>query len=89
MLFSSQRFLLAGLVLGCVCQGLWERLVVWRGNFVVEFLIQGVVLLYGGEVVEGVGVLGDFVLILGSLVTGVVLVPAPSHMMHGCLCCDV
>ena len=30
-----------------------ERLVVWRGNFLVAFLIGGVVSLYGGEVVEG------------------------------------
>ena len=80
---------MAGLVLGCVCQGLRERLVVWRGNFLAEVPIQGVVLLYDGEVVERVGVSGDLVLIFGSLVAGVVSVPAPSHMMHGCLCCDV
>ena len=53
MLFIGERFLLAGVVVGCVCQGLLERLVVWRGNFVVAFLIGGVVSLYGGEVVEG------------------------------------
>ena len=51
--------------------------------------IQGVVLLYGGELVEGVGVLGDLVFILRSLVAGVVLGSVHSHMMHGCLCCDV
>ena len=72
-----------------MCQGLKERLVVWCGNFVVAVPIQGVVLLYGGEVVEGVGVSGDLVLILRSLVARVVLGSAPSHLMHGCLCCDV
>ena len=51
--------------------------------------IQGVVLLYGGEVVEGVGVSGDLVLILKSLVAGVVSGSAPSHLMHWFLCCDV
>ena len=61
-------FLLAGLVLGCVCLVLRERLVVWRGKFVVAVPIQGVVLLYGRELVEEVGVLGDLVLILRSLV---------------------
>ena len=75
--------------MGCVCQGLRERLVVWRGKFVVAVPIQGVVLLYGGEVVGGVGVSGDLVLILRSLVAGVVSGSAPSHMMRGCLCCDV
>ena len=35
------------------------------------------------------GVLGDLVLILESLVDGAVLYPAPSHLMHGCRCCDV
>ena len=76
---------MGGLVLGCVCQGLRERLVVWRGNSVVAVPIRGVVSLYGGEVVEGEGVLVDLVLILGSLVAGVVLGPAPSYLMHGCL----
>ena len=80
---------MAGVLLGCVCQGLWERLVVWHGNSVVEVPIRGVVSLYGGEVVEGVGVSGDLVLILRSLVARVVLGSAPSHLMHGCLCCDV
>ena len=80
---------MAGLVVGCVCQGLWERLVFWRGNFVAAVPIQGVVLLYGGEVVGGVGVSGDLVLILRSLVAGVVPGSAPSHLMHWCLCCDV
>ena len=74
--------------MGCVCQGLRERLVVWRGNFVVAVPIQGVVLLYGGEVVGGVGVV-DLVLIFRSLVAGVVSGSAPSHLMHGCPCCDV
>ena len=51
--------------------------------------IQGVVFLYGGAVVEEVGVWGDLVLILGSLVAGVVSGYVPSHLMHGCICCDV
>ena len=51
--------------------------------------IRGVLSLYGGEVVEGEGASGDLVLILGSLVAGVVSGPAPSHLMHGCQCCDV
>ena len=50
----------------------------------VAVLIQGVVSLYGGDVVEGEGVSGDLVLILGSLVAEVVSGPAPSHLMHGC-----
>ena len=50
--------------------------------------IQGVVFLYGGEVVGGFGVV-DLVLILRSLVAGVVSGYAPSHLMHGCPCCDV
>ena len=80
---------MAGLVLGCECQSLRERLVVWRGNFVVAVPLQGVVMLYGGEVGEGVGVSGGLVLILRSLVAGVVLGSAPSHLIHGFLCCDV
>ena len=82
-------FLLAGLVLEYVCQGLREMLVVWCGNFVVAVPIQGVVSLYGWELVEGVGVSVDLVLILRSLVAGVVYGSAPSYLMHGCLCCDV
>ena len=84
MLRSINSFLLAGVIVGCVCQGLRERMVVWRGNSVVAVPIRGVVSLYGGEVVEGEGVSGDLVFILGSLVSRVVLGPAPSHMMHGC-----
>ena len=84
MLCSGERFLLAGVVVGCVCQGLQERLVVWRGKSVVAVPIRGVVSLYGGE-----GVLGDFVLILESLVARAVSCLAPSHLMHGCRCCDV
>ena len=61
MLCSGERFLLAGVLVGWVCQGLQERLVVWSGNFVVAVPTQGVLLLYGGEVVEGVGVSGDLV----------------------------
>ena len=87
MLCSGYSFLLDGLVLVCVCQGLRERLVVWRGNFVVTVPTQGVVLLYGGEVVEGVGVLGDLVLILRSLVAEVVSGSAPSHLMHYVVMC--
>ena len=86
---SGERFLLAGLVVGCVCQGLRERLVVWHGNSVVAVPIRGIVSLYGGGVVVGEGVSGDLVLILGSLVSGVVLGSAPSYLMHGCRCCDV
>ena len=55
---SGERFLLAGVVVGCVCQGLRERLVVWHGNSVAEVPIRGVVSLYGGEVVEGEGGVG-------------------------------
>ena len=76
------------LVLVCMCQGLREMLVVWCGNFVVAVPIQGVLFLYGGEVVRGVGVV-YFVLVLISLMAGVVSGSAPSHMMRGCLCCDV
>ena len=84
MLCSGERFILACVVMRCVCQGLREGLVVWRGKSVVAVPIQGVVSLYGGEVVEGEGVSGDLILILGSLVSGVVLGPAPSHLVHGC-----
>ena len=89
MLCSGERFLLDDVVMGCVCQGLKERLVVWRGNSVVAVPIRGVVPFYGGEVVEGEGVSGDLVFILGSLVARVVLGPASSHLMHGCRCRDV
>ena len=89
MLRSGDRFLLDDVVVVCVCQGLREKSVVWCGNYVVSVPIQGVVSVYGGEVVEGEGVSGDLILILGSLVAGVVSGPAPSHMMHGCQCCDV
>ena len=78
MLCSGERFILAGVVVGCVCQGLLERLVVWCGKSLVAVPIRGVVSLYGGEVVEGEGVSGDLVLILGSLVAEVVSGPAPS-----------
>ena len=88
-MYSSKRFLLDGVVVGCVCQGLREMSVVWRGNSGVAVPILEVVPLYGGEVVEGEGASGDLVLILGSLVAGVVSGPAPSHLMHGCQCCDV
>ena len=84
MLCSGESFLLDGLVVGWVCQGLQERLVVWRGKYVVAVPIRGVVSLYGGE-----GVLGDLVLILESLVAGAVSCLATSHLMHGCQCCDV
>ena len=80
---------MAPVLVGCVCQGLRERLVVWRGNYVAEVPIREVVSLYGGDAVEGEGESGDLVLILGSLVAGVVSGPAPSHLMHGCRCCDV
>ena len=40
--------------------------------------------MYGREVVEGEGSSGDLILILVSLVAGVVLGPAPSHLVHGC-----
>ena len=89
MLCSGERFLLAGVVVGCVCQGLRERLIVWHGNSVVAVPIRGIVSLYRGGVVVGAGVSGDLVLILGSLVAGVVLGPAPSHLMHGCRCWDI
>ena len=79
MLCSGKRILLVGVVVGWVCQGLQERLVVWRGKSVVEVPIRGVVSLYGGE-----GVSGDLVLILESLVAGVMSCLAPSHLMHGC-----
>ena len=78
MLCSGKRILLAGVVVGWVCQGLRERLVVWRGKSVVAVPIRGVVPLYGGE-----GVSGDLVLILGSLVARAVSCLAPSHLMHG------
>ena len=82
-------FILDGLVLGCMCQGLRERLVVWRDNFVVAVPIQGVVFLYGGEVLGGgIGVV-DLILILRSLVEGVLSGSAPSHLIHRCPCCDV
>ena len=84
MLCSGKRFILAGVVMVCVSQGLRERLVVWCGNPVMAVLIRGVVSLYGGE-----GVSGDLVLILGSLVAGVVSGPALSYLMHGCQCWDV
>ena len=88
MLHSGGRFILADVVVGCVCQGLRERSVFWRENYVVAVPIRGVVSVYGGEVVEGEGALGDLILILGSLVVGVVSGPAPSHLMHGCQCCN-
>ena len=84
MLCSGERFLLAGVVVRWVCQGLQGRLVVWRGKYVVAVPIRGVVSLYGGE-----GVLGDLVLVLESLVAGAVSCLAPSHLMYGCRCCDV
>ena len=84
MLCSGERFLLAGVVVGWVYQGLRERLVVWRGKSVVAVPIRGVVSLYGGE-----GVSGDLVFILESLVAGSVSCLAPSHLMHECQCCDV
>ena len=89
MLCSGERFLLDSVVVGYVCQGLRDRLVVWNGKSVVAVPIRGVVSLYGGEVVEGEGVSSDLVFILGSLVAGVVSGPAPSHLMHGCRCCDL
>ena len=75
--------------MGCVCQGLQDRTVVWSGNSVVAVPIRGVVSVYGEEVVEGEGALGGLILIFGSLVAGVVPGLATSHLMHGCQCCDV
>ena len=79
MLCSGERFILADVLVGWVCQGLREILVVWRGKSVVAVPIRGVVSLYGGE-----GVSGDLVLILESLVARAVSCLAPSHLMHGC-----
>ena len=59
MLHSGGRFILADVVVGCVCQGLRERLVVWRGKYVVEVPIRGVLSVYGREVVEGWGASDD------------------------------
>ena len=63
-------------------------LVVWCGNFVVAVPIQGVLFLYGGEVVRGVGVV-YFVLVLISFMAGVVSGSAPSHLMHRSSCFDL
>ena len=84
MLCSGERFILAGVVVVWVCQDLQERLVVWSEKSVVAVPIRGVVSLYCGEMV-----LGGSVLILESLVAGAVSCLAPSHLMHGCRCCDV
>ena len=89
MLRSDKRFLLDDVVVGCVCQGLRQRSLVWRGNSVMAVPIRGVVSVYGREVAEEEGASGDLILILGSLVAGVVSGPAPSHLIHGCRCCDV
>ena len=85
MLCSGERFLLADLVVGCVFQGLRERLLVWNGNSMMEFPIRGVVSLYGGEVVEGEGVLGDLVLILGGVCPTRLHLICPRYLFQGLL----